>query len=57
MTVLVFYLGGQCCLDKADYLSRDILGNNALASHQLKVDLTARAQSAITACLEDLWDI
>lgn len=57
MTVLVFYLGGQCCLDKGDYLPRDIVGNNALALHQLKVDLTARAQRAITACLEDLCDI
>lgn len=55
--MLVFYLGGQCCLDKGEYLPRDIVGNNALALHQLKVDLTARAQRAITACLEDLWDI
>lgn len=55
--MLVFHCGGQCCLDKANYLPRDIVGNNALALHQLKVDLTARAQRAITACLEDLWDI
>lgn len=29
--MLVFYLGGQGCLDKGDYLPGDIVGNNALA--------------------------
>lgn len=57
MAVLVFLLVGQCCLDKADYLALDIMGNNMLALHHLKVDLTARAQRATTACLEDLWHI
>lgn len=55
--MVVFYLGGHCYLDKGDYLPQDIEGNNALALHQLKVDVTARAHRAITACLEDLWDI
>lgn len=57
MAVLVFLLDGQCCLDEADYFTLDIMGDNMLALHHLKVDLTERTQRATTACLEDLWHI
>ena len=57
MTVFVYCHGGQCCLDKGESLPQNIVGNNALALHQLKVDLTVGARRTITACLEDLWDI
>lgn len=50
MAVLVVCHGGQCCLDKADYLHQDFVDNNMLASHQVKVVRTARAERAIAAC-------
>lgn len=54
MAVLVFCHGGQCCLDKADYLQQDFVKNNMLASHQVKVDRTARASLLV---FEDLQHI